>query len=109
MPRRAHGPPPHPGYVLLYRFLLPRRMLQREFASAIGMHEANLCTFIAGRRGLTPWMAWAFAKVLRTKPQYWMQLQGEYDLWQARPAHRVKRARSAGRTPLRHRRRHAVR
>ena len=81
----AHSAPPHPGAVLVRRFLIPRKIPQGVFADAIGMHEANLSTFIAGRRGLTPWMAWAFAKVLRTKPQYWMQLQGEYDLWRARP------------------------
>jgi addiction module HigA family antidote len=79
--------------VLVRRFLIPRKIPQGVFADAIGMHEANLSTFISGRRGLTPWMAWAFARVLRTKPQYWMQLQGEYDLWLARPR-RARRKRS---------------
>jgi len=82
--------------VLVRRFLIPRKIPQGVFADAIGMHEANLSTFIAGRRGLTPWMAWAFARVLRTKPQYWMQLQGEYDLWLARPR-RARRKRSTKR------------
>ena len=89
----ARSAPPHPGAVLVRKFLIPRQIPQVEFAEAIGMHEANLSTFIAGRRGLTPWMAWAFAKVLKTKPQYWMHLQGEYELWRARPR-RVGRKRS---------------
>jgi antitoxin HigA-1 len=89
----ARSAPPHPGAVLLRKFLIPRQILQGDFADAIGMHEANLSTFISGRRALTQWMAWAFARVLRTKPQYWMQLQGEYELWLARPR-RVGRKRS---------------
>jgi plasmid maintenance system antidote protein VapI len=56
------------------------------------MDEPNLSTFISGRRALTPWMAWEFARVLRTKPQYWMTLQGEFDLWQARPRRAARKA-----------------
>jgi len=49
------------------------------------MAQSNLSTFIAGRRALTPWMAWELARVLRTKPKYWMTLQGDYELWRVRP------------------------
>ena len=99
MPSRAHRPPPHPGYVLLYRFLLPRRMLQSEFARAIGIAEPNLTAFIKGRRALTPWMAWAFATVLRTKPEYWMKLQTDSELWRARPDRGRRKPSSKRRRP----------
>ena len=83
--RKPSRPPPHPGQVLVHRFLRPRGIMQAHFAAAIGMAESNLSALIAGRRALTPWMAWAFARVLRTKPEYWMKLQGDYELWWARP------------------------
>lgn len=81
----ARSAPPHPGAVLVRKFLVPREMLQSEFAREIGIAEPNLTACIKGRRALTPWMAWAFARVLRTKPEYWMKLQSDYDLWRARP------------------------
>jgi addiction module HigA family antidote len=81
----ARSAPPHPGDVLVRKFLGPRQVLQSEFARAIGINQPNLTAFIKGRRALTPWMAWAFATELRTSPEYWMQLQTDYDLWRARP------------------------
>lgn len=74
-------------------------MLQSEFARAIGIAEPNLTAFIKGRRALTAWMAWAFATELRTKPEYWMKLQGDYELWRARPR------RAGGKRSRKHRRR----
>jgi len=47
--------------------------MQADFARAIGMAQSNLSTVIAGRRALTPWMAWELAMVLRTETQYWMR------------------------------------
>ena len=90
MPTRSS--PPHPGAVLLRRFLSPRRLRQHELAAAIGMPESNLSAFIAGRRALTPWMAWELARVLNTKPEYWMKLQGDYELWRARPRQAARKA-----------------
>jgi plasmid maintenance system antidote protein VapI len=69
------------------------------------MKEPNLTSFIKGRRALTPWMAWAFARVLQTKPEYWMVLQVEYDLWQAQPRWRIRRVKPGPRSSQRHRRR----
>ena len=83
MPKRSA--PSHPGDVLSRKFLVPRGIKQGDFADAVGIHEANLSTFISGRRALTPWMAWAFARELRTKPEYWMKIQMDYWLWEARP------------------------
>jgi len=84
--------------VLLRKFLVPRQILQSEFARAIGIAEPNLTACIKGRRALTPWMAWAFARVLRTKPEYWMKLQTDFDLWQTRPGRKRRQPR---RTPRR--------
>ena len=89
--------PPHPGDVLSRKFLVPRRIKQGEFADAIGIHEANLSTFISGRRALTPWMAWAFARVLRTTPEYWMKLQTDLWLWEAQPRQAARKASKARR------------
>ena len=89
MPRQSA--PPHPGVVLLHKFLEPRGVRQSDFARAIGIAESNLSAFIAGRRALTPWMAWEFARVLRTKPEPWMKLQTDFWLWETRPRRAVVR------------------
>ena len=88
----SRSAPPHPGDVLLRKFLTPRRFMQADFARAIGMAQSNLSTFIAGRRALTPWMAWAFARELQTTPRYWMDLQSDYELWRVRPRRAARKA-----------------
>jgi addiction module HigA family antidote len=83
--------------VLARKFLVPRGILQSEFARAIGIAAPNLTAFIKGRRDLTAWMAWALAEELRTKPEYWMKVQTDYDLWEARQRRSVRKTRKARR------------
>ena len=88
----ARSAPLHPGDVLTRKFLVPRGIMQSDFADEVGINEGNLCAFIKGRRSLTPRMAWAFAKELRTTPDYWMKLQSDFWLWESRPKRATRKA-----------------
>ena len=76
---RMHNPP-HPGLVL------------REYlggmpvsAAAENLHvtRVTLSRLLNGRAGLSASMALRLAAALGTSPDLWMNMQAQYDLWQA--------------------------
>lgn len=97
VPQRARLPAPHPGEVLLLKFLRPRGITQVRLCKAMGISGPNLNRFIKGGSDMRASWAWEFAQALGTSPRYWMDIQVEYDLWQTRPARRIKRVKGATR------------
>jgi addiction module HigA family antidote len=42
----------------------------------------NLSSIVNGKAGISALMATKLAKAFKTSPQYWMNIQASYDLWQ---------------------------
>lgn len=74
-------PPTHPGEMLLKEFLKPLGVTQKEFAAHLGWTYARLNEIIHGRRGITAESALALGGALRTGPEFWLNLQRDWDLW----------------------------
>jgi len=83
--------PTHPGEVLLEEFLVPMDVSQVAFAAHIGVSVQRINEIVRGKRGVTPETAWLFAEALGTSPEFWLNLQSNYDLVRFRPKRRVKR------------------
>ena len=83
--------PTHPGEVLLEEFLLPLEMSQVAFADHIGVPVQRINEIVRGKRGVTPESAWLFAQALETSPEFWLNLQRNYDLALARPKRKISR------------------
>ncbi len=83
--------PTHPGEMLLEEFLVPMEIPQTKFAEKLGIPVQRINEIVNGKRGVTPDTAWLFADALGTTPQFWMNLQTNYDLARARPEKHVKR------------------
>jgi len=83
--------PTHPGEVLLEEFLVPMDVSQVAFAAHIGVSVQRINEIVRGKRGITPETAWLFAEALGTSPEFWLNLQSNYDLVRFRPKRRVKR------------------
>ncbi len=83
--------PTHPGEVLLEEFLVPMDVSQIAFAAHIGVPTQRVNEIVRGKRGITPETAWLFAQALGTSPEFWLNLQSNYDLVRFRPKWRVKR------------------
>lgn len=73
--------PPHPGLVL------------REYLGHLGVSKAaahlkitrvTLSRVLNGKSGISASMAIRLAAALGTTPELWMNMQSQYDLWQAR-------------------------
>ncbi len=62
---------------------------QRAFARKIGWTTAKLNELIRRKRGMTADSALNLAKILKTTPEVWMNLQTMWDLHQAQQKRRA--------------------
>lgn len=72
--------PAHPGEVLLEEFLTPMSMTQTQLAKAMDVPIQRVNTLVSGKRGITPETAILLSIVLKTSPEFWMNLQATHDL-----------------------------
>lgn len=79
----THRPPPHPGELLREEFLKPLGLTQTELAAAIDVPFQRVNDLVNGRRGITPDTALRFAKLFRTTPDLWLNMQRACDLYDA--------------------------
>lgn len=79
--------PTHPGQMLLKEFLEPMGITQKKFAEHLGWTYARLNEIINGRRGVSAESALAFADAFKMEPQFWLNLQQNWDLWYAMKEH----------------------
>ena len=80
----THREPTHPGEMLLEEFLIPMGVTQRDLADAIRVPYQRVNELVNKRRGITPSTALRLAKYFGTSPDFWMNLQLRWDLYQAR-------------------------
>ncbi len=74
----------HPGKILLNEFMLQRRLSASKLAALLGVGHTAIAQITNERRGISAEMALRLAKFFKTKPQYWLELQNEYELKIAR-------------------------
>jgi addiction module HigA family antidote len=78
-----HRKPTHPGEILLEEFLEPKGLSQVEFAKALAVPVQRINTLVNGKRGITAETALLLARELGTSPEFWMNLQNAWDLYEA--------------------------
>lgn len=88
--------PTHPGEVLQEEFLTPLELTQVALAEHIGVPVQRVNELVRGKRGVTPETAWLLAQAFGTTPEFWINLQANYDLASARPRRNIPRLRTAG-------------
>ena len=88
MPRRAQPlfAPPSPGETLRRYIIDGERITQDDLAAAMGVSRLTINQLINGRRTVTAEMALRLARVLRTTPEFWLDLQRGADLFKAKKA-----------------------
>lgn len=89
-------PPTHPGQMLLKEFLEPNGFSQKKFAEHLGWTYARLNEIINGHRGVSAESALAFGDAFKIEPEFWLNLQRDWDLWHAIKKHKnIKAIRKA--------------
>jgi antitoxin HigA-1 len=82
--------PTHPGVVLEEEFLNPMGLTQVALAKHLGIPTQRINELIRGKRGVTPQTAWLLAGAFGTTPQFWLNLQANYDLAVNRPQQEIQ-------------------
>lgn len=73
-------PPIHPGEVLKEEFLEPYEMSSGGLARALYVPRTRIERIVSGQTAITPDTALRLARFFRTAPEFWMNLQTNYDL-----------------------------
>lgn len=74
----------HPGEVLLEEFLQPMNITQNRLARDIGVPPRRINEIVHGNRSVTADTALRLARYFGTSEAFWMGLQADYDLEEAR-------------------------
>lgn len=74
----------HPGEILLEEFLTPMGISQNALARAISVPPRRINEIVLGKRGITADTALRLSRALGTSEAFWMGLQADYDLEEAR-------------------------
>jgi antitoxin HigA-1 len=85
--------PPHPGKVLKDLYLDPLDMSAGALANRIEMSSALLVHLVKGEVAMTAETALRLARFFGMAPEYWMHLQRDFDLHEARQRVNVARIR----------------
>ena len=74
----------HPGEVLLEEFLTPMGISQNGLARDLGISPRRINEIVHGQRAVTADTALRLARYFGTSEGFWMGLQADYDLEEAR-------------------------
>jgi addiction module HigA family antidote len=78
--------PTHPGEMLREEFLSPMGIDPNELARSIHVPSQSVFELIAFQTGVTPSIALRLAKYFGMSPDFWMNLQLRWDLYQTQQA-----------------------
>ena len=74
--------PSHPGKILWEFYIEPRKLSITDAALKLSIARPNLSAIVNGRAGISALMAMKLSRAFNTTPQYWINLQSNYDLSQ---------------------------
>jgi len=72
--------PIHPGEILREEFLIPYGMSAHALAQALRVPAPRINDIVRERRAVTPDTALRLARYFGTTPEFWLNLQQDYDL-----------------------------
>jgi len=87
--KRMHAPV-HPGLLLRDLYMEPMNVTITGAAEALNVSRKHLSAIVNGHASITADMAWRLAKGFGNDPEFWMNLQAQYDVWEAAKADRSK-------------------
>jgi antitoxin HigA-1 len=84
--RRMIRRPTHPGNIIKEDYLLPLSVTIKDMAEILGVSRKTLSKIINEKGTITPDMALRLARAFDTTPDFWLNLQKNFDLWKAENA-----------------------
>ena len=82
--RLKNRPPAHPGRILRNFYLSPLGISNTKLAETLGVSRKAISQIVNEHKSVTPEMALRLSRAFpNTSPEFWLNLQKNYDLWQA--------------------------
>lgn len=81
--KKTHVPAVHPGFVLQDE-LEEIGITQTALAEHIGVLPKTINEICRGKRGISAEMAWKLSQALGASPNFWLNLQNNWELSQAK-------------------------
>ncbi len=78
--------PTHPGAILKEDYLDPLDITITDMAAMLGISRKTLSKILNENGSITPDMALRLSRAFGTTPDLWLNLQKNYDLWNAEHA-----------------------
>jgi addiction module HigA family antidote len=75
--------PAHPGEILRDLYLKPLGVSITAAADALGVTRKHVSEIVNGHAPVSADMAIRLAGALGTEPEIWVNMQAQYDLWEA--------------------------
>ncbi len=89
---RGRLPEIHPGEILYEEFLVPLGISQYRLAQAIDVPPRRINEIVHGKRAISADPAFRLARFFGMTAEFWINLQAQYDLRQAKAALKTKLA-----------------
>ena len=71
-----------PGEILREEFMEPLKISSYKLAHTIGTSQTAIGEILNGKRAISVAMAYKLSKAFRTTPDFWLNLQRDYDILQ---------------------------
>lgn len=84
--------PPTPGQVIQVLVIEAYQLTAVSLAKRLGCQLLEVCEVLSGDRAVDAEFALRLAQLTGTSPQYWLDLQRDVDLYDARKTRRIDKA-----------------
>jgi addiction module HigA family antidote len=81
--------PTQPGNIIREDYLVPLSITIKDMAQTLGVSRKTFSKILNERGAVTPDMALRLSRALDTSADFWLNLQKNFDLWQAETASRA--------------------
>ncbi|MBA4366012.1 MAG: addiction module antidote protein, HigA family [Desulfobacterium sp.] len=81
--RRMQRKPNHPGCILREDYIKPLAVTVTDMAAKLGVSRKTLSKILNEKGAITSDMALRLSRAFGTTPELWMNLQNNFDLWEA--------------------------
>ncbi len=80
----------HPGEILIEEFLEPLDVSMYQLAKSTGIPQSRISQIVKGKRSITADTAIRFSIFFGNTPNFWLGLQNDFDIEQAKNEHVYK-------------------
>ena len=82
--RHPSLPMTHPGVLLMREVLQPENITPSRLSDAMGLSRASVSRVTTGKSAISADFAQRLELALGVSAEFWVRMQGAYDLWKAR-------------------------